>query len=138
MESGHSEIECNSVHSDIEIFTPEGRYSADRRAKISKPIYNIVERNFNNFLNFKEFSFRLIKNRNKNEVDDTVNWLNIKWLQYRYDLNRIFYKVKLSDENFKSILIKRPTKNTYLALHEEVQPPYNRPLKIDKKIARLA
>lgn len=50
MESGHSEMECDSVHSTIEarekqvdVFTPDGWYMVARTAKINKPYHKIME-----------------------------------------------------------------------------------------------
>lgn len=141
MESGHSEMECDSVHSAIEargnkidIFTPEGWYTTVRTAKTKKPFYKVVEFNFDQFLNFKHFSSMVIKNRNKNETGGTVNWLKIKWLQYRKaDPTRIFYKQKLSDQEFQSILIKKISTRTASGLRDNVESLYKQLLCIEKK-----
>lgn len=143
MESGHSEMECDSVHSSIEtrgnkidIFTPDGWYTVVRTAKTKKPFYKVVELNYDEFLNFKKFSSMVIKNRTKNENGDTVSWLKIKWLQYRKaDPNRIFYKEMLSDPEFKSILVKKLITRTSSVLKDDVVKDrlYKKPLPIEKK-----
>lgn len=55
MKSGHSEMECDSVHSSIEtrgskidIFTPECWFTVVRTAKTKKP-YKVVELTFTDF-----------------------------------------------------------------------------------------
>lgn len=141
MESGHSEMECDSVHSAIEtrgtkvdIYTPEGWYTVVRSAKTKKPFYKVVELNFTDFLNYKYFSTLVIKNRNKNEAGETVSWLKIKWLQYRKeDPTRIFYKERLLDLEFKSILVKKVPTRMKSSLTDDIQALYTGPLPIEKR-----
>src|SRR5258705_3205212 len=63
MESGHSEMECDSVHSLIEsrgnrvkVYTPEQWYQVPRTAKISKPAYSVSEMSFSDFKDFHSLS----------------------------------------------------------------------------------
>lgn len=144
MESGHSEMECDSVHSSIEtrgnkvdIFTPEGWYATARTAKTKKPFYKVVELNFDQFLNFKKVSSMVIKNRNKNEKGETANWLKMKWIQYRKaDPTRIFYKDQLSNTEFQSILIKKISTRSASGLKDNVELLYKEPLCIEKRKLR--
>ncbi|CAG5022557.1 unnamed protein product [Parnassius apollo] len=62
MESGHSEMECDSVHSAVEnrgrhvdIYTPEGWYTVARTAKTTKPYYKIKELTYSDFIDFKSY-----------------------------------------------------------------------------------
>ncbi|GLV33245.1 hypothetical protein CBL_08413 [Carabus blaptoides fortunei] len=59
MESGHSEMECDSVHSNIEnrvrkidIFVPDQWYTVARTAKLNKPLYIVREMDYTQFLVF--------------------------------------------------------------------------------------
>lgn len=140
MESGHSEMECDSVHSVIErrgakvdIFTPDGWYSVAKTAKMSEPYYKVIEMDYSDFINFKNYSKMLIKNKNKSEDGSTVNWLKIKWLQYRKnDPLHIFYKERLSDPDFKSIKIRKvPARANNVKLMDALELLYSDPLPIE-------
>ncbi|KAK5647974.1 hypothetical protein RI129_002866 [Pyrocoelia pectoralis] len=149
MESGHSEMECDSVHSCIEnrgnkvdVFTPEGWYAVARTAKIKKPLYQVTPMDFTDFLDFKNFASKTITNRNKTEDGATLNWLKVKWLQYRKeDPSRIYFKERLSDLEFKTIRIKlrATTRKDEMSLTQKTIPRlYKSNLKIEsKKITSL-
>lgn len=62
MESGHSDMECDSVNSTIEgrakhasIFAPERWYTIARTAKIEPPQYKVNEMHYKQFLDFKSY-----------------------------------------------------------------------------------
>lgn len=108
MESGHSEMECDSVHSAVEnrgrhvyIYTPEGWYTVARTAKTTKPYYKIKELTYSDFIDFKSYSNTVITNKNKTDTGDNMNWLLLKWIQFRKGSpETIFFKNQLAEENF--------------------------------------
>lgn len=142
MESGHSEMECDSVHSAIEnrgnkidIYTPEGWYTVARTAKTKKPFYNVIEMNYSDFLNFKFFSKTAVINKKKCEDGSNLNWLKVKWIQYRKEQpNKIFFKERLNDSEFRSIVVKKAsTRNSTSSLKEVVPKLYTSSLPIEKR-----
>ncbi|VEN55188.1 unnamed protein product, partial [Callosobruchus maculatus] len=142
MESGHSEMECDSVHSAIEnhgnkidIYTPDGWYTPARTAKTKPPFYNVIEMNYSDFLNFKEFSKSAVINKKKCEDGGTINWLKVKWIQYRKDQpTKIFFKERLSDAEFRSLVVKKEsTRNSTSFLNQVVPKLYTNTLPIDQK-----
>lgn len=79
MDSGHSEMECDSVHSTIEargkqvdVFTPEGWYMVARTAKTRKPYHKVVEMVHTDFLDFKKFSSQVITNKTMSQSGEKV------------------------------------------------------------------
>ncbi|KAF2885173.1 hypothetical protein ILUMI_20999 [Ignelater luminosus] len=112
LESEHSEVECDSVRSTIEsrgskvdVFTPESWYTVACTAKTKKPFYRVVELN------------------------------KIKWLQYKKeDTTRIFFKERLSDTEFKSVVIKKTsTRRDVSCLSDAVSLPYSSSLSVEQK-----
>lgn len=141
MESGHSEMECDSVHSAIEsrgrkinIFVPDGWYTVARTAKTTRPSYVVKEMDFSQFLDFKSYSQKLITNKNKGE-NGIMKWLLVKWLQYRgEEPMHIYYKTQLSQIEFERICIRlRSTRNNEEILGTEAANLYKCNLEIDTK-----
>ncbi|CAK1579940.1 unnamed protein product [Parnassius mnemosyne] len=139
MESGHSEMECDSVHSAVEnrgrhvdIYTPEGWYTVARTAKTTKPYYKIKELTYSDFIDFKSYSNKVITNKNKTDTGDNMNWLLLKWIQYRKESPKIiFFKNQLSEENFKSLPIQRKAlRKSTMTPCCDLQKLYNKKLKI--------
>ena len=139
MESGHSEMECDSVHSLIEargrkvdVFTPEGWYMVARTAKINKPYHKVVELDYTDFLHYKKYSGQVMTNKTKSENGEVMKWLKVKWFQYRKNEPlTIYYKYRLSDNNFKSLNIQsRRRRNTSAII--EVTRLYSSQSKLEK------
>lgn len=142
MESGHSEMECDSVHSAIEnrgnrieIYTPEGWYTVARTAKTKQPFYNVIEMNHSDFLNFKHFSKTAVLNKRKCTDGSNLNWLKVKWIQYRKEQpNKIFFKERLHDSEFRSIEVKKAsTRNAASSLNAVIPKLYTTTLPIEKR-----
>lgn len=141
MESGHSEMECDSVHSAIEtrgrkinIFVPDGWYTVARTAKTTQPPYAVKEMDFSQFLNFKTYSQKLITNKNKGE-NSIMKWLQVKWIQYRQqEPMYINYKTQLSNATFDRLCIRlRSTRNEEDIVLSELGKLYQSALGIDAK-----
>uniref|UniRef100_A0A6P7F5F0 Uncharacterized protein LOC114326508 n=1 Tax=Diabrotica virgifera virgifera TaxID=50390 RepID=A0A6P7F5F0_DIAVI len=119
LESGHSHMECDSMHSAIESAKKyESAFTMNDWARIFKSARSFNPKNkkkgeyevhilkYKDFFNLQELSSNLIKNRNKDENGETVSWLNIKCLRfqkenpeaffYRYDHSSDYKKVNIS------------------------------------------
>ncbi|KAJ8015961.1 hypothetical protein DPEC_G00002140 [Dallia pectoralis] len=80
MESGHSQMECDSVHAAVEtewrkvpIYSPDGYYTLVRVARKNKP-YTVHELGHKDFLDFKSFSNHVLKNKTKDEEEKAVHF----------------------------------------------------------------
>jgi len=80
MESGHSQMECDSVHACIErevrkkqINGPTDYYSSVRKAR--KPPYEAVCMDGDDFKDFRGLCKSLVRNRTKDSDKKAVNWL---------------------------------------------------------------
>ena len=117
-ESGHSQMEGDSVHSTIEratkhsnIYTPSEWYTAVRLAKRTQPIYEVIEVNTSDVLNFKEVADDCLTNRKSTDDQESLSWLKVKWWQYRKDeATKIYFKYQFDDMEFSSITINRATR----------------------------
>lgn len=75
MNLGHSEMECDSVHSTIEtigrlvdVFTHDKWYRVARTAKINRRYQKVVEMEYSDFLDNKKYIIQVIK----------MKWLKVK------------------------------------------------------------
>ncbi|KAF2879397.1 hypothetical protein ILUMI_26770 [Ignelater luminosus] len=108
LETGHTDMEVDSMHSAIEankkhqrIYTSHGWPVILRIARQKHP-YHVEELSFNDILNLKALKATLTVGKMfENTEGNTINWMNIKMLQFRKDCPQIiFVKENHSDENF--------------------------------------
>lgn len=122
LESGHSQMECDSMHAAIEaekkwidVFSMVDWVNIFRRARRKNP-YNVTHLHYGDFYNFQVLAQCIIKNRNKDENGATVNWLLCKGfkyskvepgvIQYRYDYNEPFKRIFVFGRGRPSIPLK--------------------------------
>ncbi|RZF44217.1 hypothetical protein LSTR_LSTR003857 [Laodelphax striatellus] len=107
MESGHSYMEVDSMHSAIErekkhidVFSVHEWINVMKQArstKATKPPYNVKELRYNDFFDLKKLSTKLIKNKSLDTDGNKVNWLKIKCFRYEASSpNVIFYRYDYS------------------------------------------
>ena len=111
LESGHSHMECDSMHAAIEhekkfvdVFTMLDWVSIFRRARRSHPykVHNVTHRDF---YDFQKLAKEIMKNRRKDLEGNTINWLLVKSFQYKKDHPGVlFYRYNYGDE-YKAIRI---------------------------------
>ena len=120
MESGHSQMECDSVHAAVEtarrkvpVYSPDGYYTLERVARKTNP-YTVHELGHNGFLDLKSFSNHVLKNKTKDEEGQAVHWQKIKWFHYTKEEPRtIFFKYDFTDPTFHELkLAKQATRGT--------------------------
>lgn len=105
MESGHSQMECDSVHAAIEtarknvpVYSPQGYYTLVRMARKTKP-YEVIELGHADFLDFKSLSQQTMRNKTKDSEVGSVRWQKIKWMRYTKENPRcIQFKYEMSEE----------------------------------------
>ncbi|ESO91835.1 hypothetical protein LOTGIDRAFT_163196 [Lottia gigantea] len=105
LESGHSYMECDSMHSAIEskkrnldLFTMLDWVSVFKKARRKRP-YNVVNLRYNDIYNFQDVTQQLMKNRKRDVDGNIVNWLLVK--SFRYQKNQpgvVLYKYNYGEE----------------------------------------
>ena len=139
MESGHSQMECDSVHSTIErackhipLYTPMDYYATVRVARREAP-YTVIAMQTNDFLDYKSLVTRFVRNRNRCDNKEHANWMKMKVLKYNknspgtvefaYDYDGPFHKLIVNS----GMRGRRPT-----VLPTEVPELYSGPVPISK------
>ena len=97
LESGHSQMECDSVHSAIEkaktrteVFVPSQWSTVITYARKVRP-YIVMPMKYGDVLNFKDFVKSCINNIKVGTSKEKINWLKIKWIQVRRDSPRSLF-----------------------------------------------
>ena len=111
LESGHTQMECDSMHSEIEfakrktnVYIPSQWDTVIHVARIHSPYVVVPIRQWD-FIDFKEVQNENFKNMERDIKEDKVRWRDIVHLQ---SPDHIFYKYALEDQDFKSIKVKQP------------------------------
>lgn len=116
LESGHTHMEVDSMHSAIEfakrktqIFVPSQWDTVLQMARRKDP-YTVIPLKFHDIVNFKEIANKNIK---KSEKGIKINWNKVKWLRYtkaesevcyfKYDFESEFQKIRLVCSKRKQI-----------------------------------
>ena len=107
LESGHTEMECDSMHSTIEfakknteIYTPNQWTTVVRMARRKNP-YNVVPIQHGDVYDFKELQKTTLKYSKVDSCGEKVNWLKIKWIRFsKNERESILFKYTF-DEEFK-------------------------------------
>jgi len=138
MESGHSQMECDSVHACIEreirkqnINAPMDYYAAVEHAR--KPPYNVLRMDTDDFKDFSGLTKQLIRNRTKDDKKATVHWLNIKHFRYlKGESGKIFFKYDTDTNNttFRTLNITQGRGRRTTAIPVSLPPLYTGPVKI--------
>ncbi|XP_047543351.1 uncharacterized protein LOC125075686 [Vanessa atalanta] len=138
-EPGHSQMEADNIHATIELakkniplFHPSGFYTIIRKASRKNP-YDVHEMGTEDFVDIKYLKTILVKNAKVDSDGNAVNWLKIRWLQYRKEDNKhIYFKYDLEDDDFKMIKIIRRGKR--LPVEQIVlKNAYDKPLPISSE-----
>ena len=148
LESGHSQMEVDSVHARIEktkkslnISHPSEWDIVFQMARKSNP-YNVCPLTFSDIIDAKKLSKQALINVNVDNNGDKVKWLNpygdnIKWLrvcqgtlevQFKYDFDQPFLTTNLTKRSCRSKQIPK-------SLSDLVMPPprYSNPVGITAK-----
>ncbi|KAL8606590.1 hypothetical protein ACOMHN_009475 [Nucella lapillus] len=112
LESGHTHMECDSMHSTIEsaktgvkVHTPDEWTFLMRCARPRKR-YDVEELAHRNIFDFKSVATTCLRNTKSDTDGNRVNWMKIKWLRYlKGEEDTIYFKYKMSDP-FKKLKIR--------------------------------
>lgn len=114
MESGHSYLEADSMHSTIEsakrhqkIYTTREYELVAAGARKKPRPYTVKRLTHKNFLDFKHLCAQVINNRTRNTDGENVQWLKIKWLRFEKSNPFVIeYKTNLSSETFMKLDVR--------------------------------
>jgi len=133
LESGHSMMECDSMHSAIEkekryrdVYTMTGWAEIFRRARRQNP-YKVTTLHHGDIFKLQQIAQTILKNRRKDEEGNVVNWLLVKSFRYeKCEPGVIFYKYNYSD-NYKKMYVFGRGKPV---LPDELPPAYGKRIEI--------
>lgn len=137
--SGHSQMECDSMHARIEtaaknvpVYLPHGWATIAKNAKQNNPKYEVFQKKDILFLDWKALAKLIMVNRNKDEDGNVINWRHIKWIRYekakpftmsvKTDFNEHFHTI--------NILPRRGRRVTLSTMEKCLKPLYAEPRKI--------
>ncbi|KAJ2950557.1 hypothetical protein O0L34_g8802 [Tuta absoluta] len=126
MESGHSYMEVDSMHSAIEnakkhatIFAMPDLLTIFRNArkkqtvktttgqKITKENYKVKEFKYNEFYDLKSLASSMFVNPKKDSEGNPVKWMKIKQFRYlKEEPHKVFFRYDLKDDKFFHIIVK--------------------------------
>lgn len=147
LESGHSHMECDSMHAAIEYASKNReifmlrdwidvfRKARSKRKDVSNEPYKINELTFRDFWDLHSLSAATIKNRTVDEVGDKLSWLKVKCLRYeKVHPNTIFYRYDHNSAYKKFYVAPRGSRSRVIQ-NVELKPAYDRqlPISIQKK-----
>ena len=117
LESGHTQMECDSMHSAIEhakkrtsIFTPDQWDTIFHMARRNNP-YTVIPMRFDTFYDLKRFSTANFTNFKTDTNGMKVNWLKVKVLRVSKDNpDQIQVKYDFTSTDFKSVNVARSSR----------------------------
>ncbi|CAH1969563.1 unnamed protein product [Acanthoscelides obtectus] len=130
--SGHTQMECDSMHStierktrNIEIYSPAGYIAASKSARLNPKPYEVKYLSHRYFKNFSALKYHTSIRPGYKTGDPTVN--DLCAIQYRPD-GTLHYKLSFDDDWM--LLDKRSSRKSQGA--GEIVPLYQNPLPIKK------
>ena len=126
MESGHSQMECDSAHCAVksalknkDIYCPTDYFRIAVMAKKQKPFQTELLLT-SEVLDFKEFSKEIVRNRSWDSSGQKVKWTKTKWMKYeKANPNILLFKYDY-EENFRKLNVKQQTRghwSSFMASH---------------------
>ena len=114
LESGHTQMECDSMHSAIEhakkgtsIYHPDQWDTVIHMARRNKP-YVVVPMRYNNFKDLKSFTKEEYSGMKTDTEGNKVNWMRIKVIRVTKESpDEIQIKESFTDQQFRSIRIRQ-------------------------------
>ena len=111
LESGHSHMECDSMHSAIEtekkhvhVFSMHDWVSIFRRARRRLP-YKVANLHHEDFYNLQILSQQIMKNKRRDDDGTIINWLLVKSFKYVKDEPGIIYYRYNYTDDYKRISV---------------------------------
>lgn len=114
LESGHTQMECDSMHSATEhakkgtsIYHPDQWDTAIHMARRNKP-YVVVPMRYNNFKDLKSFTKEEYSGMKTDTEGNKINWMRIKVIRVvKESSDEMQIKESFTDQQFRSIRIRQ-------------------------------
>jgi hypothetical protein len=138
LESGHTQMEVDSMHAVIErsshsaeIFVPRDWVTIASVAKTTGKPYRIHTMQGNDFIDFKSVSSAVIENKNGLESGKRLNWMQCKWFQFRKGSSTVGIKTERDDSEFELLCVSNSdTIQSVDQFREVMKPMYAGPVPI--------
>ena len=116
MESGHSQMECDSAHSAIEsalrykdVYCPNDIYQNIALAR-KQNSFEVEHFLISDILNYKLLSKKHLRNKLWDSTGQKVQWLKMKWIRYgKREPSVMLFKYDY-DEKFRRLQVKQATR----------------------------
>ena len=139
LESGHTQMECDSMHSTIEhakkgtsIFHPDQWDTVVHLARRNKP-YVVVPMRYEHFFDLKEYTKQEMKGFKIDTEGNRVNWLQVKVLKVQKSSpNEIHIKESFDQESFRVIKIHKGTRGRPISDPKPLPPKYHDSLPVSE------
>ena len=141
LESGHTQMEVDSIHSAIEaskkkvdVYHPNDWVNVIKLARRSNP-YKVVQLEHDDFIDMKDLEERLFRNVKKDVEGEKVKWLEIRVIRYdAQSPNTIRFKYNFNEE-FRQLKVRMTSRGYDHEASLKVTKLYNEqlPVSIDKK-----
>lgn len=119
LQSGNSQLECDSIHATIEhakenpsVYVPSQWHTVVSVARRNKP-YVVIPMKFNDVLNFKSYTKSFTSNLKTGSTGEKINWMQIKWIQVRKEeMTAIFVNYTFEEEKFQKVCVLTKTRKS--------------------------
>ena len=117
-ESGHSQMESDSMHSAIEntkkctkVYVPSQWETVVNLARKNKP-YLVVPMKYGDFKDYKLLTKKVYKNMKVDTMKRRIQWQSVKWIQMRKsNPDSIFFNYGFDKEEFQEVCMKSATRS---------------------------
>ena len=116
MESGHSQMECDSAHSaiksalrDKDIYCPTDIFQNVALARKNNP-FKVEYLQTSDIWNYKLLSKEILRNRSWDSNGQKVHWLKIKWMRYEKQCPSVILFKYNYDEDFRKLMVPQTTR----------------------------
>ena len=123
-ESGHSQMECDSMHSrieksrkDLKLYTPHEYVLIMETARKHPRPYNVTQMSLDDFLNLEDVCEKYILNRKYDTTGQQVKWLKIKWFRFeRSCASKFYFKYDTTDSDFRCVDVSDTSRRRNVSL----------------------
>jgi hypothetical protein len=142
LESGHTQMECDAMHSAIEfaksktsIYVPSQWDTVLQMARRKDP-YTVVPLKYYDIWNFKEVAAQRLQNTKIDTNGKRVNWFQMRWIRYRRDdPDTLQFKYDYDEEEFHCLKLSGSRRGRSVAFEHELPRKYHakQPISLAKK-----
>lgn len=143
LESGHSHMECDSMHAAIErarerkkVYSPNEYAIIFELARRTPRPYVVNHLSHSDFYDLRDVADKILFNRTRDENGHSVSWLTIKWFRFVRGEFKVYFKYDVEEEKFECLNVLDHHKkklNRDLLLPLKLAYPGRLPISVVKK-----